>query len=313
MASAQALRALWASYAAVDAAGAPLCMDADAFADLCEACPGLLHDDFTLDDALDAYDAALAPDGDAAGGAQAPPPGLSFSQFVAALEGVAEDRYPGVGASPRVRRRRRPRARPVWTHTPSPCCAQREQRAPMLGCTHPPPSPCPPFRPSSPATATRRLWHRVRAAARDAHLPHSPQARAAGVSGSASCGGCAISGGGGGGGGDGRRRCGGLCRRRTAVAAGDDDGRHHDGARRRCSVCCCTARVNPPRGRRARRRAVAAASGSSAGQQRRRRRRRRRRRTRRLLVGATHRAAARRPGFGGAAAAPAPGGLQQQQ
>lgn len=96
--TAQALRALWASYSAVGADGAPRCMDADAFADLCEACPGLLTDVFTLDDALDAYDAAVAPDDTAAADASPPSQGLSFSQFVAALEGVAEDRYPGVGA-----------------------------------------------------------------------------------------------------------------------------------------------------------------------------------------------------------------------
>ena len=94
-ASAVALQSIWSAFAVQDDSGYPLwmgawaggarahrrvrggggdsgslalpfstlpapCADADAFADFVEACPDLLCDAFTFDDAMDLYDAAVA-------------------------------------------------------------------------------------------------------------------------------------------------------------------------------------------------------------------------------------------------------------
>jgi hypothetical protein len=82
--------------------------DADAFADFVEACPELLTEDFSFDDAMDLYDAAVAfpAGGDPSdGGGPSPTPpapvgepaeGLTLKSFLGVLSRMAEERYPDV-------------------------------------------------------------------------------------------------------------------------------------------------------------------------------------------------------------------------
>ena len=86
-ASAVALQSIFMTYASCPAEGPPF-LDAERFIDLLEACPDLLTADFTMDQAMDVFDAVT----------EESDPGLSLEQFLAALSDIAEERYPEQGA-----------------------------------------------------------------------------------------------------------------------------------------------------------------------------------------------------------------------
>jgi len=149
-ASAVALQSIFMTYASCPAEGPPF-LDAERFIDLLEACPDLLTADFTMDQAMDVFDAVT----------EESDPGLSLEQFLAALSDIAEERYPEQGACHAL-----VVGRAAWTHA---CIAR------ALALTRSPPTP---HLTQTLASRMPRCWRRTCSASTARRARRSPLTRA---------------------------------------------------------------------------------------------------------------------------------------